>query len=539
MANLNLLLLFILSISSSMIFLASSSTTTSSKFLQCFINKTNSTNNIYTPNTNSYTNVLLSSVQNTRFITSNTTTKPSFIITAATFSDVQASITCSRLAGLHVRVRSGGHDYEAMSYVSSGDPFITIDLANLRSITVDKAQGTAWVQAGATIGELYYTIAKNNRTVAFPAGICPTVGVGGHFTGGGIGSLTRTYGTSADNIVDALIVNSKGKLMNRKAMGEDLFWAIRGGGGASFGVVLSFKIKLVSVPSTVTVFNVNRNLGENATELVERWQTIAPKFDEKLFIRVVAQAANGGTTIQAVFNSFYLGKIDELLPVMKKSFPELGLKREDCTEVSWLESVLFFNGDLGKSVDVLLDREPQVNSSFKAKSDFVKNSISKEGLEKIWKFLLEAKDEPLILILEPFGGKMDEILEPDIAFPHRKGNLYNIQYYMSWSESGSAVSEKHLEWMRKMYEFMTPYVSSQPRAAYYNYKDIDLGAGRGSYLEDEVWGVKYFKGNFKRLALVKGMVDPENFFRNEQSIPSTVLFKQYSEIKIAMPKSSM
>ncbi|KAM0950755.1 putative tetrahydroberberine oxidase [Dioscorea sansibarensis] len=525
MANPNLLLLFILSFSSSMILLASSSTTTSSNFLQCFINKTNSTRNIYTPNTSSYTNVLLSSVQNTRFIISNTTIKPTFIITAATFSDVQASITCSRLAGLRVRVRSGGHDYEAMSYVSSGDPFIIVDLASLRSITVDKAHGTAWVQAGATVGELYYTIAKNNRTVAFPAGICPTIGIGGHFTGGGIGTLMRMYGTSADNIVDALIVNSNGKLMDRKAMGEDLFWAIRGGGGASFGVVLSFKINLVSVPSTVTVFNVIKNLGENATELVERWQTIAPKFDEKLFIRVVAQAANGGTTIQAVFNSFYLGRIEELLPVMKKSFPELGLKREDCTEVSWLESVLFFNGDLGKSVDLLLDREPQFNGSFKAKSDFVKKSISKEGLEKIWEFLMEAKDEPLTLIWDPFGGKMDEILESDIAFPHRKGNLYNIQYFMRWSESDSAVTEKHLEWMRKMYEFMAPYVSSQPRTAYYNYKDIDLGVAHGNYLGDEDWGVKYFKDNFKKLALVKGKVDPDNFFRNEQSIPPLVLAK--------------
>ncbi|KAJ0975804.1 hypothetical protein J5N97_017769 [Dioscorea zingiberensis] len=490
-------------------------------FIQCFISKTNSSQNIYTTNNISYNTVLQSSVQNLRFLTSPTTTKPTAIVTAATHSEVQATVTCSRLAGLRVRVRSGGHDYEAMSYVSSGELFIILDLVKLSSIKVDKDFAFAWVETGATLGELYYAIAKNNRTVAFPAGVCLTVGVGGHFTGGGIGTLTRMYGTSADNMVDALLVNSDGKLLDRKAMGEDLFWAIRGGGAASFGVVVSFKIKLVSVPATVTAFNINRNLRQNATELVERWQTIAPKFDEKLFIRVIAQTGDDGSnkTIQVLFNSFYLGRRDELLSVMKKSFPELGLKAEDCTEMSWLESVLFFSGNSGKSVDVLLDRRPEFNSSFKAKSDFVKKAISKEGLEKIWEFLLEAKDEPLTMIMEPLGGRMDEISESAIAFPHRKGNLYNIQYFMRWFETDSVVSERHLGWMRKMYEFMKPYVSSQPRAAYYNYKDIDLGEGQGRYSADLVWGAKYFKGNFKRLAYVKGKVDSVNFFRNEQSIP--------------------
>ncbi|KAJ0975802.1 hypothetical protein J5N97_017767 [Dioscorea zingiberensis] len=491
-------------------------------FIQCFISKTNSSQNIYTTNNTSYNTVLRSSVQNLRYLNSSTTTKPTAIVTAATFADVQAAVACSHLAGLGLRVRSGGHDYEAMSYVSSGEVFIILDLANLRSITVDKDFAFAWVEAGATLGEVYYTIAKNNNTVAFPAGICPTVGAGGHFTGGGIGTLMRMYGTAADNIDDALLVNSDGKLLDRKAMGEDLFWAIRGGGAASFGVVLSFKIKLVSVPPIVTPFNVIRNLRQNATELVQRWQTIAPKFDEKLFIRVLAQTADDGSnnkTIEAAFNSLYLGSRNELLSVMEKSFPELGLKAEDCTEMSWLESVLFFAGYSGRSPDILLDRTPEYNSSFKAKSDFVKKAISKEGLEKIWEFLLEAKDEPLTMIMDPLGGRMDEISESAIAFPHRKGNLYNIQYFMRWFETDTVVHERHLGWMRKMYEFMQPYVSSHPRTAYYNYKDIDLGEGQGRYSADVVWGAKYFKGNFKRLAYVKGMVDPVTFFGNEQSIP--------------------
>jgi cinnamyl-alcohol dehydrogenase len=93
---------------------------------------------------------------------------------------------------------------------------------------------------------------------------------------------------------------------------------------------------------------------------------------------------------------------------------------------------------------------------------------------------------------------------------------------MNWAETDPAVTQSHLDWMKKMYEFMAPYVSSNPRAAYYNYKDIDLGRNdekNPSYQKAVDWGTRYFKDNFRKLALVKGKVDPQNFFRNEQSIP--------------------
>ena len=73
---------------------------------------------------------------------------------------------------MQVRVRSGGHDYEGLSYVSPV-PFVILDMINLRKISIDVENSFAWVQSGATLGELYYWIANKSRTLGFPTGVCP------------------------------------------------------------------------------------------------------------------------------------------------------------------------------------------------------------------------------------------------------------------------------------------------------------------------------------------------------------------------------
>ncbi|KHN37174.1 Reticuline oxidase-like protein [Glycine soja] len=142
----------------------------------------------------------------------------------------------------NLRIRSGGHDYEGLSYVSEVEThFIIVDLSKLRAVNVDIEDNTAWIQVGATIGEVYYKIYEKSLVHGFPAGLCTILGVGGHITGGAYGSMMRKYGLGADNVLDARIVDANGQILDREAMGEDLFWAIRGGGGASFGILLWWK----------------------------------------------------------------------------------------------------------------------------------------------------------------------------------------------------------------------------------------------------------------------------------------------------------
>lgn len=479
----------------------------------------------YFPNNPSYSPVLGSYIRNLRF-NSSTTPKPAFIVTPTHVSHIQSSIICCKRFGLEIRIRSGGHDYDGLSYksASSQAPFIVLDMFLLRSVDVNLKDETVWVESGATIGELYYRIAEKSKIHGFPAGVCPTVGVGGHFSGGGYGNMMRSFGLSVDNILDAQIVDADGRVLDRNSMGEDLFWAIRGGGGASFGVIVSWKIKLVPVPEIVTVFRVEKTLEQGATDIVHRWQYVADKIHHGLFIRVVLGPVkrNGKKTVRAKFNALFLGNAQQLLDVMTESFPELGLIGEQCIEMSWIDSVLFwYNYPVGTSADILLERHPSPEKFLKRKSDYVQHPISKTDLEGVWKKMMELGKPGLTL--NPYGGKMSEISEVETPFPHRAGNIYKIQYSLSWKEEGNDVANRYLDLIRRLYDYMTPYVSKSPRSSYLNYRDVDIGvngAGSASYEEASIWGNKYFKTNFDRLVEVKTAIDPSNFFRYEQSIPS-------------------
>jgi len=389
---------------------------------------------------------------------------------------------------------------------------------NLAAINIDMATKMTWVEAGAIVGQLYNAITNTTTNYGFSVGVCSTMGTGGHFSGGGLSLLSRKHGIAADNIIDALFVDARGNLLNRQKMGKDVFWALRGGGGGSWGVVVAWKIKLVSVPPVVTVFNVHRTGREAVTKLVYQWQSIAPAVEEDLFIRAVISGTqlNGGQRdVNLIFNGMYLGPLHQLLETVNKSFPEMGMVASDCKETSWIDSISYI---AFTNRTELRNRYNSNKNYFKAKSDVVKTPIPPSALEGAWKFLEEELSS--YVIFYPMGGIMDQIPSSEIAFPHRAGNLYLIQYQITWSDPSK--DAEYIAWIRGLYEYMTPYVSNSPRASYVNYLDLDLGVapnGTATVEEARSWGEKYFVHNYDRLVKVKSTIDPYNVYRNSQSIP--------------------
>ncbi|WVZ00489.1 hypothetical protein V8G54_026558 [Vigna mungo] len=494
-------------------------------FLKCLKQNTETASEelskiVFAQNNPSFTTVLQNLARNKRFKTPMTP-KPLLIVTPLVESHVQGAVMCAKTAKLQMRIRSGGHDYEGISYVSK-EPFMILDMSKLNAITIDVKEEVAVVQAGATTGELYYRIWEKSKVHGFSAAVCPTVGLGGHISGGGYGNMLRSFGLTVDNVIDAKIVDVKGNLLDKKGMGEDLFWAIRGGGGASFGVVVSFTIKLLPVPEKVTIFRTEKSWDDKTADFVLGWQKIASVTDKRLFMRLVLQAE--GKTLKATIVALFLGGADEVVSLMGKEFPVLGLKKENCSEVSWIESVLWWNDpkslENGEKAEILLDRKPNNSGFLKRKSDFIKKSISKEGWETIFESIVELGKTGIIL--NPYGGRMDEIAPDATPFPHRKGNMFKVQYTVNWVDPSVEADRNYTKQVKKLFNVMTPYVSKNPRGAFFCYRDIDIGLnsfGQNSYKEGKVYGTKYFKSNFDRLVKIKTAVDPQNFFRNEQSIP--------------------
>ncbi|CAI9100880.1 OLC1v1038067C1 [Oldenlandia corymbosa var. corymbosa] len=468
----------------------------------------------------SYQSLLHSCVQNLRFLSSDTP-KPLAIITALEYSHVQTAVTCSKSNGLQIRIRSGGHDFEGLSYRSQV-PFVILDLRNLKSVSIDIEDGSAWVESGATLGELYYAIAEKSPVHGFPAGSYPGVGIGGHFSGGGVGYLVRKYGLAADNVIDALVVDVNGRILDKESMGSDLFWAIRGGGGGSFGVVLAWRIKLVQVPAVVTACKPIRTFEHGAIDLLHKWQYVQPKLSEKITSLPVSNR------LGVEFNFLFLGRVEELLEMTEDEFPELQLRKEDCSEMSWIESVLFLSGyPGGNSIEILKNRAYNpFRVHLKLKTDLIHQPLPYEAFEGMRKWNTGVDSGSIFF--QSYGGIMKRISESELPFPHRKVQ-YEILYLMGWMEGDKkdgekSSSEKYIHQLGELYELMTPYVADNPRSAYVNSRDLDLGTndvfGTTTYSKAENdWGLRYFKNNFRKLAIIKAEVDPTNFFNHQQSIP--------------------
>jgi FAD/FMN-containing dehydrogenase len=192
---------------------------------------------------------------------------PAAVVACASEADVVAACDFARRHGIPFAVRGGGHSFAEHS-TSDG---LVVDLASLDTIEV--LDGRVLVGAGVRVGTLADRLAPAGLVV--PVGWCRSVGVVGAVLGGGYGVLGRYYGLGADHLLAARVLLADGRIV-RAAAGEhpDLFWALRGAGGGTFGVVLSVELRTrPSVP--LTTLAATWPVGE-AVDVLDAWQRYAP-----------------------------------------------------------------------------------------------------------------------------------------------------------------------------------------------------------------------------------------------------------------------
>jgi hypothetical protein len=149
--------------------------------------------------------------------------------------------------------------------------------------------------------------------------------------------------------------------------------------------------------------------------------------------------------------------------------------------------------------------EPNPDSVLmKAKSDYVTEPMTEQGISTLLEGLLKAPGE-IAVLCDTYGGAINKVAADATAFVHRGNTKYSMQYYMQWDSAG--VSDANIAMMRTLYTSMRPFVSG---GCYVNYCDLDLGEG---------YAQAYWGDNLPRLMKIKAQVDPKNIFRHAQSVP--------------------
>lgn len=197
---------------------------------------------------------------------------PALIAYAETATEVQSLIGCAKKTGYRAVPRSGGHQFEGYSALTGT---LVIDVAHINYVNVSPDQQSASVGAGIRLGALYTELWKyDNKT--FVGGICPTVGLAGLISAAGFNMQMRNLGFSIDHVLSAKVVLASGELVTASPEeNEDLFWAIRGGGGSTYGIVVEFNLEILTMPRSAMV-KIDWPM-ENRFDVAKRFFEWAPK----------------------------------------------------------------------------------------------------------------------------------------------------------------------------------------------------------------------------------------------------------------------
>jgi FAD/FMN-containing dehydrogenase len=417
--------------------------------------------------------------------------RPAVVVRPAGDDDVVRALAFATGTGLEVAVRGGGHSLAGYGATAGG---LLLDLSAMRAVHLDPEARVAFVDAGTTAGEL--TTAAGAHDLAVPFGDSPSVGVGGITLGGGVGWLSRKFGLTIDSLEGVELVTADGRLVTADdRTHEDLFWAVRGGGG-NFGVVTRFRFRLHPV---------GRVLG-GALFLPATHEVVRGVLD------LAAAAPDELTTISLVTRIPPLS----IVPPAAHGRPAVLITLVWCGELQAGERVLAGFRSLAPPIADLLRPMPYPamyelipeapRSVTNITYSFVADELDDEAIGSILERLEEPKlpstDALAAVELRVLGGAIGRVPVDATAFAHRRRNLLCSVVTAGFSE---ADAERHRGWVRSL----SDAIGHLAKGAYPNFVD----AADEARLHEAYPDVTY-----RRLVEVKRRYDPTNLFHRNLNV---------------------
>lgn len=417
--------------------------------------------------------------------------RPLLIARCADVADVISAVRFGRENDLLTAIRSGGHNGPGLGSCHDG---LVIDLSLMKGVRVDPGKRTVQVGPGCTQGDMDH--ASHAFGLAVPAGIVSTTGIAGLTLGGGHGYLSRQYGLTIDNLIEADVVLADGSFVTANAsQHEDLLWALRGGGG-NFGVVTSFMYQAHPV-STVYGGPIFWEL-KDARRVMQWYREFLPQAPVELspFLHL------GTVPSTDPFPKDIWGKKNCALvacytgPLEKAEEAIRPLRQELPTPIlDWMGPMPF--PALQSLFDPLLPKGLQ----WYWKGDFVKE-LSDKAIDVHVEHFLKVPTELSVMHMYPIDGAVHRVGRNETAWNCREATWSMV---ITGIDPDPAKAGAVTAWAKGYWEAVHPYTLG---GAYVNFM-MEEG-------EDRIRAT--YGDNYDRLVAIKKKYDPTNFFRVNQNI---------------------
>ncbi len=428
---------------------------------------------------------------------------PQAVARCETPQDVARAVRFARAHQMPFAVRSGGHSFADFCCTDG----LLVDLGRMDSVHLDGELVT--VGPGVRLGPLARQLVDQGRIL--PCGWNPLVGIGGLVLGGGYGALSRYYGLGSDHLVAAQVVLADGSVVWTDEDREpDLFWALRGAGWGSFGVVTALRLRTFAAPR-VTTF-VHRWSWPRVAEVLDAWQRWAPTAPAELNAELVLQSLGPQEDPRVTLFGVVLGNAADARPLVEEFIYRIDA-HDDLEELTELSPRAGATRHTYAGLPVM-DRQPPgpptgMRQWMRAvKSEFFDRAMPAEAIEALVDTFVADRPRGQYRELEliPWGGTFRHVPADATAFVHRDP-LFQIGHHaMVMASAGDPERVSARQWVDRSWQAVHPWASGM---VYPNYPDADLPD----------WASAYYGDNLPRLVRVKARYDPDNVFRFAQSIP--------------------